>query len=74
MREHAAARHVAVHLHFTDASICLEVLDDGVGFDPGAVPDARRGGLAHHGRTHGARIGGKLAYEKAPGTAHAGDG
>ena len=45
VRKHAVARHVTVHLHFTAATICLEVLDDGVGFDPGAVPVARQGGL-----------------------------
>lgn len=66
VRKHAAAQHVAVHLHFTAASICLEVLDDGVGFDPGAVPTARRGGLRTMAERT-ARVGGKLTYESTPG-------
>jgi len=66
VRKHAAARHVTVHLHFTAATICLEVLDDGVGFDPGAVPAERRGGLRTIAERT-ARIGGKLTYESAPG-------
>ena len=66
VRKHAAARHVSVHLHFTAATVALEVLDDGVGFDPQAVPVERRGGL----RTIAERashIGGKLTYETEPG-------
>ncbi len=66
VRKHAAAQHVAVHLHFTAASICLEVLDDGVGFDPGAVPAARRGGLRTMAERT-ARMGGTLTYESTPG-------
>ncbi len=66
VRKHAAARHVTVHLRFTAAAVCLEVLDDGVGFDPGAVPAERRGGLRTMAeRTAG--IGGKLTYESKPG-------
>src|SRR5512143_584829 len=42
--KHAAARHVTVHLLFTAATVHLEVLDDGVGFDPQAVPAEKRGG------------------------------
>jgi signal transduction histidine kinase len=66
VRKHAAARHVAVYLHFTAATVCLEVRDDGVGFDPQAVPAERRGGL----RTiveRTARVGGVLTYESRPG-------
>ncbi len=66
VRKHAAARHVTVHLHFTAAAICLEVLDDGVGFDPQAVPAERRGGL----RTIAERaavVGGQLTFESTPG-------
>ena len=66
VRKHAAARHVAVHLHFTAATICLEVLDDGVGFDPQAVPAERRGGLRTIAERT-ARVGGKLTYESTPG-------
>jgi signal transduction histidine kinase len=66
VRKHAAARHVTVHLHFTAATICLEVLDDGVGFDPRAVPAERRGGLRTIAERT-ARVGGALTYESAPG-------
>ena len=66
MRKHAAAQHVTVHLHFTAATVYLEVLDDGVGFDPQAVPAERRGGLRTIAERT-ARIGGKLTYESTPG-------
>jgi len=66
VRKHAAARHVTVHLHFTDATICLEVMDDGVGFDPQGVPAERRGGLRTIAERT-ARIGGELTYESKPG-------
>jgi signal transduction histidine kinase len=66
VRKHAAARHVTVHLHFTPATICLEVLDDGVGFDPQAVPAERRGGLRTIAERT-ARISGVLTYESTPG-------
>jgi signal transduction histidine kinase len=66
VRKHAAAQHVTVHLHFTAASICLEVLDDGVGFDPGAVPAERRGGLRTIAERT-AHVGGELTHESQPG-------
>jgi len=66
VRKHAAAQHVTVHLHFTAATICLEVLDDGVGFDPGAVPAERRGGLRTIAERT-ARVGGKLTHESTLG-------
>jgi len=42
------------------------VLDDGVGFDPGAVPAERRGGLRTMAERT-ARVGGKLTYESTSG-------
>jgi len=66
VRKHAAARQVVVHLRFTDASICLEIRDDGVGFDPDAVSAERWGGL-HTIAERTARIGGVLTYESKPG-------
>jgi len=65
VRKHAAARHVTVHLHFSAATVCLEVQDDGVGFDPGAVPAERRGGLRTIAERT-AQVGGKLTYESTP--------
>ena len=32
--KHAAARHVAIRLSQVDGAVILEVVDDGVGFDP----------------------------------------
>ena len=64
----AAARHVTVHLHFTAATIRLEVVDDGVGFDLQAVRAEGRGsgGLRSIAeRTE--RLGGQLTYETGPG-------
>jgi len=61
-----AARHVTVHLHFTAATVLLEVQDDGVGFDPQGVPAERRGGLRTIAERT-ARIGGELTYESKPG-------
>jgi signal transduction histidine kinase len=66
VRKHAAARHLTVHLQFTAATVCLEVLDDGVGFDPQAVPAERRGGLRTIAE-RAAHVGGVLTYESTPG-------
>lgn len=66
VRKHAAARHVALHLHFTAETISLEVLDDGVGFDPQMVPAEGRGGLRTIAE-RAERLGGKLTYVSAPG-------
>ncbi len=66
VRKHAAAQHVTVDLNFTDTTACLEVLDDGVGFDLQTTPTEGWGGLRTIAdRT--ATIGGKLTYESAPG-------
>ncbi|MDI9549588.1 MAG: GAF domain-containing sensor histidine kinase [Chloroflexota bacterium] len=66
--KHAAAQHVTVHLHFTAASVRLEVIDDGVGFDLQAVRSEGRGsgGLRSIAeRTE--RLGGRLTHESGPG-------
>ena len=68
VRKHAAAQHVTVHLHFAAASVCLEVQDDGVGFDPEAVrSEGRGGGGLRSIAQRTARVGGKLTYESKPG-------
>jgi signal transduction histidine kinase len=62
VRKHASAVHVFVRVRIDDASACLEVRDDGVGFDPQSVPAEGRGGL----RTIAERcerVGGRLTYE-----------
>ena len=66
VRKHAAARRVSVTLLFTAATITLEVLDDGVGFDLQTLATEGWGGL----RTiteRAARVGGKLTYASTPG-------
>jgi signal transduction histidine kinase len=66
VRKHAAAQHVTVYLRFTPATISLEVRDDGVGFDPQAVPVEAQGGMRTIAERT-ARIGGKLTHTSAPG-------
>jgi signal transduction histidine kinase len=44
--KHAHAQHITVHLWQTQASIALEVADDGVGFDPAAAPRMAAWGCA----------------------------
>jgi signal transduction histidine kinase len=68
VRKHAAARRVTVHLHFTAATISLEVSDDGVGFDPQAVrAEGRGGGGLRSIAERAARVGGRLTHESQPG-------
>ena len=68
VRKHAAARRVTVHLHFTAAAVCLEVTDDGVGFDPQAVRSAGRGGGGLRSiAERAAWVGGRLTHESQPG-------
>jgi len=68
VRKHAAGRHVTVHLHFTDASIRMDVVDDGVGFDLQAVRAEGRGSGGLRSITERtARLGGQLTYASKPG-------
>ena len=68
VRKHAVAQHVTVHLHFAAASVCLEVQDDGVGFDPQVVrSEGRGGGGLRSIAERTVRVGGKLTYESKPG-------
>lgn len=67
--EHARATEATVTLTYQDSSVSLDVLDNGRGFDPAAVPDARgdRGrGLAGI-RSRVAELGGHVVVESAPG-------
>jgi signal transduction histidine kinase len=64
--KHAGARHVSVDLHFTAATIRLEVLDDGLEGDPPALAAESRGGLCTIAELC-ARVGAKLTYESTPG-------
>ena len=64
--KHARATKVQVKLHFLDTLTCLEVTDDGEGFD--LEQAARSGGLGLAGIAERAKkIGGKLHIDSAPG-------
>jgi signal transduction histidine kinase len=63
--KHARARKVELMLACTGARLCLDVRDDGIGFDP-ARPYPGHPGLASM-RERTAQHGGKLDLESAPG-------
>jgi PAS domain S-box-containing protein len=64
--KHAKAQNLQVCLQLKDDTVRLEVLDDGIGFDP-ATAEAR-GGLGLPGmRERVQRIGGQVQIESAPG-------
>lgn len=64
--KHAQARHVALNLELTPGQVCLEVHDDGMGFDPEQARKA--GGLGLRGIEQRAqRIRGELAVTSSPG-------
>lgn len=66
---HARARSVRIVLEFSDRHLRLEILDDGIGFDPDHLPSL---GLGHFGlrglRNRARRIGGELVVSSSPGT------
>jgi signal transduction histidine kinase/putative methionine-R-sulfoxide reductase with GAF domain len=63
--KHAHAQHVRIHLQFQDDATCLQVADDGVGFDPQAP---KGGGLGLPGmKERVQKINGELQIESAPG-------
>lgn len=67
VRRHAAARHVALHLHFTALSLRMEVADDGIGFDLEAVRAEGRGsGGLRSIAERAARLGAQLTYKSGP--------
>jgi two-component system sensor histidine kinase UhpB len=65
---HAQARHVSISLRREDGTIRLEVVDDGLGFNPAAPPTCTPAGLGLLGmRERLAMIDGLLTIESAPG-------
>ncbi|OEJ97825.1 two-component sensor histidine kinase [Streptomyces thermolilacinus SPC6] len=65
---HAAACRAEVTLTFMDASVTLDVVDDGVGFDPAVcVPSADGGFGLPAMRVRAESLGGTFAVESAPG-------
>jgi signal transduction histidine kinase len=64
--KHAKAQHVMVHLKADDQRVCLEVRDDGVGFDPEAA--LQSGGMGLRGMEERAqRIQGELEVTSSAG-------
>lgn len=67
---HAEARSIEVTLSYMDKELALDVVDDGVGFDPKALPPPEPGqggfGLAAM-RARARALGGSLSVESTPG-------
>ena len=64
--KHAQAQHVTVHLQFHDHRVCLEISDDGKGYDPARARES--GGMGLGGMEERAqRINGRLEIVSAPG-------
>jgi signal transduction histidine kinase/ligand-binding sensor protein len=64
--KHARAQQVTVRLQFTDKIVCLQVCDDGIGFDPLTARNAGGVGLrSFEERT--AKVGGRVTLESSPG-------
>jgi PAS domain S-box-containing protein len=63
--KHAGAREVRVAVGRVADGVRLTVVDDGRGFDPGAVPDGHLGLAGMRSRAE--RLGGRLLVEASPG-------
>jgi signal transduction histidine kinase len=64
--KHAKAQQVEIRCHLDDSQVCLEIEDDGVGFDPTTADQS--GGLGLRGMAERVqRIQGKLQIMSAPG-------
>jgi signal transduction histidine kinase len=64
---HSSAAHITVTLKYESARVCLDVRDDGGGFEPAAMhsPGEHFGLLGMDERAN--KIGGELRIESAPG-------
>lgn len=70
IRQHSGAAEVTVLLHNGDDGLCMEVSDDGRGFDPGSIEPAgdRQSGIGVVGMRERLRLlGGRLELDSAPG-------
>jgi PAS domain S-box-containing protein len=65
--KHSHARHIRVHLHFSDVETLLEICDDGVGFVPRSASGAGGLGLASL-KERAQKIGAALNIDSAPGS------
>ncbi|MFF8837009.1 sensor histidine kinase [Streptomyces sp. NPDC015130] len=65
---HASASRAEITLSFMDASVTLDVVDDGGGFDPGSVRQSSEGGFGLPAmRSRAESLGGTFTVESAPG-------
>ncbi|MGA9348659.1 MAG: GAF domain-containing sensor histidine kinase [Anaerolineae bacterium] len=64
--KHAQAKKVTVHLQLDEKNVCLEVRDDGIGFEPAEARQSGGMGLRVM-EERAERINGKLEVESAPG-------
>ncbi|MGW6966694.1 sensor histidine kinase [Streptomyces zaomyceticus] len=65
---HAAASRAEITLSFMDASVTLDVVDDGTGFEPGSVRPSSDGGFGLPAmRSRAESLGGTFTVESAPG-------
>jgi Histidine kinase-, DNA gyrase B-, and HSP90-like ATPase len=67
-RRHSGARHVRVSARGSEDRICVEVDDDGHGFDPDAASSGTEGMGIKGMRERAALLGGDLDIRSAPGT------
>jgi signal transduction histidine kinase len=64
--KHSRAREVSVNIKFLEAAVCMEIQDDGIGFNQESITGS--GGLGLQGMVERLqRIGGCLRIESAPG-------
>ncbi|KOX22473.1 MULTISPECIES: sensor histidine kinase [unclassified Streptomyces] len=65
---HASASRAEITLSFMDASVTLDVVDDGEGFEPGSVRPSSEGGFGLPAmRSRAESLGGTFTVEAAPG-------
>lgn len=71
VRRHSGASHLKISLARADGEVRLDVVDDGVGFDPESITDAEPTLAGGYGlralRARLAELGGGLAVESEPG-------
>ena len=68
IERHAHARHVAIVLERKGDTVRLRVCDNGVGFDPARIEQARSGGIGlRNMRERIAHLGGRFTLSSAPG-------
>ncbi|MEU8529977.1 sensor histidine kinase [Streptomyces sp. NPDC048629] len=66
---HAGAARAEITLSFMDASVTLDVVDDGKGFDPAAVRASSEGGFGLPAmRSRAESLGGTFTVESTPGS------